>query len=172
MGQQGEGWDVTLSDGLVPTVQSIWVKPNFQWRVRVMDYSDPLWDDMASMEVSFIKGVAYDLGFTSQDAESYGLVIDSRFTQPPSDFQVRVGLDKMELNVVGTILSILDVINIFNGGDDSVLEVTSVTTHIQFFFLIQIIILRTRKLIVKIHLGTTLSQTMIQRVGNTNVDIQ
>ena len=127
LGQQGEGWDVTLSDGLVPTVQSIWVKPNFQWRVRVMDYSNPLWDDMASMEVSFIKGVAYDLGFTSQDAESYGLVIDSRFTQPPSDFQVRVGLDKMELNVVGTVLSILDVINIFNGGDDSVLEVTSVT---------------------------------------------
>ncbi len=127
LGQQGEGWDVNFGGGLIPTVESIWIKPNFQWRVRVMDYSDPLWDDMANMEVSFIKGVAYDLALPTTEAESYGLVIDSRFTQPPSDFQVRVGLDKMTLNVVGTVLSLVDVINIFNGGDDSVFEVTSVT---------------------------------------------
>ena len=127
LGQQGEGWDVNFGGGLIPTVESIWIKPNFQWRIRVMDYSDPLWDDMASMEVSFIKGVAYDLALPTTEAESYGLVIDSRFTQPPSDFQVKVGLDKMTLNVVGTVLSLVDVINIFNGGDDSVFEVTSVT---------------------------------------------
>jgi len=128
LGQQGEGWDVTFTGGLVPTVESLWIKPNFQWRIRVLDYSDPLWDDMASMEVSFIKGIAYDTSFINPvDAESYGLVIDSRFTQPPNDFQVRVGLDKLTLNVVGTVLSLVDVINIFNGGDDSVFEVTSVT---------------------------------------------
>ena len=129
LGQQGEGWDVTFTDGLIPTIDSVWVKPNFQWRVRVLDYSDPMWDDMATMEVSFMKGVAYDFNVlpNAPDAESYALVIDSRFTQPPSDFQVRVGLDKMTLNVVGTILSIVDIINIFSGGDDSVLEVTSVT---------------------------------------------
>ena len=126
LGTQGEGWGVTWSDGLIPTIESIWVRPNFQWKVRVLDYNDPLWDDMASMEVSLMKGVAYDLTFTG-DGESYALVIDSRFTQPPHDFQVRVGLDQMTLNITDTFTNIIDVLNIFNGGDESGLEVTSVS---------------------------------------------
>ena len=126
LGVQGEGWDVELSDGLIPVVESIWIRPNFQWRVRVLDHTDPLWDDMASMEVSMMKGVAYDLTFTG-NGESYALVIDSRFTQPPHDFQVRVGLDQLTLDVTGTFTTLADVLNIFGGGDDSGLEVTSVS---------------------------------------------
>ncbi|MGB2120033.1 MAG: hypothetical protein ACPH17_00195 [Candidatus Poseidoniaceae archaeon] len=126
LGVQGEGWDVELSDGLIPVVESIWIRPNFQWRVRVLDHTDPLWDDMASMEVSMMKGVAYDLTFTG-DGESYALVIDSRFTQPPHDFQVRVGLDQLTLDVTGTFTTLADILNIFAGGDDSGLEVTSVS---------------------------------------------
>ena len=123
LGQRGEGWDVELN-GLF--VDSIWIRPNFQWKVRVLDHSDPLWDDMASMEVSLMKGVAYDLTFTG-DGESYALVVDSRFTQPPHDFQVRVGLDQMTLDVVGTFTTLADIINIFGGGDESGLEITSVS---------------------------------------------
>ena len=82
LGTQGQGWGVQWSDGLIPTIEEIWIRPNFQWKVRVLDHNDPLWDDMASMEVSLMKGVAYDLTFTG-DGESYALVIDSRFTQPP-----------------------------------------------------------------------------------------
>ena len=126
LGQQGEGWDVNFGDGIVPSIESIWIRPNFQWKVRVLDHNDPLWDDMASMEVSLMKGVAYDLTLTTE-GESYALIIDSRFTQAPHDFQVRVGLDQMTLNVTQTFTSILDVLNIFNGGDDSGLEITSVT---------------------------------------------
>ncbi len=126
LGQQGDGWGVVLGDGLIPSIQSIWIRPNFQWLVRVLDHSDPLWDDMASMEVSMMKGVAYDLTLTTE-GESYALVIDSRFTQPPHDFQVRVGLDQLTLNVSDTVTSIIDVLNIFNGGDDSGLEVTAVS---------------------------------------------
>ena len=126
LGTQGEGWGVQWSDGLIPTIEEIWIRPNFQWKVRVLDHNDPLWDDMASMEVSLMKGVAYDLTFTG-DGESYALVIDSRFTQPPHDFQVRVGLDQMTLSITDTFTNILDVLNIFNGGDDSGLEVTSVS---------------------------------------------
>ena len=126
LGNQGEGWDVEFGGGLIPSIESIWIRPNFQWKVRVLDYSDPLWDDMASMEVALMKGVAYDLSLTTE-GESYALVIDSRFTQPPNDFQVRVGLDKMTLNVTDTFTNIIDVLNIFNGGDDSGLEVTSVS---------------------------------------------
>jgi hypothetical protein len=126
LGQRGEGWDVNFGDGIIPSIESIWVRPNFQWKVRVLDHNDPLWDDMASMEVSLMKGVAYDLTLTTE-GESYALIIDSRFTQAPHDFQVRVGLDQMTLNVTETFTSILDVLNIFNGGDDSSLEITSVT---------------------------------------------
>ena len=126
LGTQGQGWDVVLSDGIIPTVQEIWIRPNFQWKVRVLDHADPLWDDMASMEVSLMKGVAYDLTFTG-DGESYALVIDSRFTQPPHDFQVRVGLDQLTLDVSGTFATLVDILNIFTGGDDSGLEVTSVS---------------------------------------------
>ena len=126
LGTQGEGWGVQWSDGLIPTIEEIWIRPNFQWKVRVLDHNDPLWDDMASMEVSLMKGVAYDLTFTG-DGESYALVIDSRFTQPPHDFQVRVGLDQMTLSVTDTFTNIIQVLNIFNGGDESGLEVTSVS---------------------------------------------
>jgi len=126
LGQQGEGWGVTFGDGLVPSIESIWIRPNFQWKVKVIDHSDPLWDDMASMEVSLMKGVAYDLTLTTE-GESYALVIDSRFTQPPHDFQVRVGLDQLTINITDTFTNILDVLNIFNGGDDSGLEVTAVS---------------------------------------------
>ena len=122
LGNRGEGWDVVG----FPIVESIWIRPNFQWRVRVLDHSDPLWDDMASMEVSMMKGVAYDLTFTG-DGESYALVIDSRFTQPPHDFQVRVGLDQLTLNVIDSFTTLADIINIFGGGDDSGLEITSVS---------------------------------------------
>ena len=106
LGTQGEGWGGQWSDGLIPTIEEIWIRPNFQWKVRVLDHNDPLWDDMASMEVSMMKGVAYDLTFTG-DGESYALVIDSRFTQPPHDFQVRVGLDQMTLKVTETFTNII-----------------------------------------------------------------
>jgi hypothetical protein len=129
LGQQGEGWGVTWGEGLIPgvdVIQSIWIRPNFQWKVRVLDYNDALWDDMASMEVSLMKGIAYDLSL-STEGESYALVIDSRFTQPPHDFEVRVGLDQMTLNVTGTFTTIFDVLNLFSGGDDSGLEIAAVS---------------------------------------------
>jgi hypothetical protein len=127
LGNQGEGWGVVWGDGLIPTIDSIWVRPNFQWRVRALDLNDPMWDSMATMEVAMMKGVAYDLNVFSGSGESYALVIDSRFTQPPNDFQVRVGLDQMTLDVAGTLTSILDLINIFNSADNSAFELTGVS---------------------------------------------
>ena len=117
----------------IPSIDSIWIRPNFQWKIRVLDHSDPLWDDMASMEVSLMKGVAYDLTLTTE-GESYALVIDSRFTQPPHDFQVRVGLDQLTLDVTGTFTNLLDILNIFNGADDSALEVTLVSYPLTMIF--------------------------------------
>ena len=51
-----------------------------------------------------MKGFAYDLGIPGNtQGESYALVVDTRFSQPPNDFEVRVGLDEMELSVTGTV---------------------------------------------------------------------
>jgi hypothetical protein len=128
LGDQGEGWDIIMTDDFIPLVEGLWIRPNFQWKVRVLDYSNPMWDDLAHMEVSLMKGFAYDLSLTSDDGESYALVIDSKFTQPPDDFQVRVGLDKMEFAFASTfVASLANVLSLFTGGDESVLEVLSVS---------------------------------------------
>ena len=86
-----------------------WIRPNFQWKVASRPYR-PFGDDMASMEVSMMKGVAYDLTFTG-DGESYAFVIDSRFTQPPHDFQC-VGLDH-DSRCYWYIHTFADILNIF-----------------------------------------------------------
>jgi len=129
MGEQGEGWDIIWSNDLIPIVESIWIRPNFQWRVHVLDHSNPMWDDMATMEVSMMKGFAYDLSIGQDNGESYALVIDSRFTEPPHDFRTKVGLDQMDLAITDTLLATLaGVLSIFTGGtDESSLEVMSVT---------------------------------------------
>ena len=74
IGTRGEGWDVEFGGFLNTTIESIWFQPNFQWRVRVLDYTDPLWDDMANMEVAMMKGVAYDLSL-SNGGESYACLL-------------------------------------------------------------------------------------------------
>ena len=126
LGVQGEGWGIEWSDSLVPVAEKLWIRPNFQWKVRVLDHSKAMWDDMANMEVSLMKGFAYDLTLGGA-GESYAMVIDSRFTQPPNDFQVRVGLDRMELVFTETIVNLIDILGIFTGGDDSVLDFISVS---------------------------------------------
>ena len=82
--QRGQGWDITTSDGVGPLPglipETLWIRPIFQWRVHQIDAADPLWDDMAFLEVSLLKGFAFD--FAVQESESYSIVIDTRFTQP------------------------------------------------------------------------------------------
>ena len=85
LGERGQGWDIVLGNTLLGVIDHVWVKPTFQWRVDALDLNDPLWDDMATLEVSLIKGFAFD--FTLQESESYAMVLDTRFTQPPNEFR-------------------------------------------------------------------------------------
>ena len=88
--------------GLIP--ETLWIRPIFQWRVHQIDAADPLWDDMAFLEVSLLKGFAFD--FAVQESESYSIVIDTRFTQPPHEFRVGVGLDRITFEIADTVTDV------------------------------------------------------------------
>ena len=111
---QGDTWGIETSGGLLPVPEEIWLKPTFVWHVEVIDSGDALWHDMASMQVSLMKGFAYNL---LENGESYALVIDSRFTQPPHDFDLRVGLERVEISITGVFNTVLDLItSLFSTG--------------------------------------------------------
>ena len=78
---QGDGWGVETSGGLIPIIEKLWINPTFQWEVTALDQTDPLWDSLQHLEISLMKGLAFDI--TLDDSESYAIVIDTRFTQPP-----------------------------------------------------------------------------------------
>ena len=46
-----------------------------------------------------MKGFAYNTE-NGEDGDGYAFVIDSHFTQPPYDFRLGVGIERMEFNLV------------------------------------------------------------------------
>jgi len=116
--QRGQGWDITTSGGVGPIggliPETLWIRPIFQWRVHQIDAADPLWDDMAFLEVSLLKGFAFD--FTVQNSESYSIVIDTRFTQPPNEFRVGVGLDRITFEISDTVTDVAGLLLDLLGG--------------------------------------------------------
>ena len=100
----GEGWGVEFSDGIIPVIDELWVSPTFQWEVDVINPDDILWENLERLEVSMMKGLAFDI--TLSNAESYAIVVDTTFTQPPHEASVGVGLEKMTFNVNGVFTSI------------------------------------------------------------------
>ncbi|MEC8258683.1 MAG: hypothetical protein VXZ94_05775, partial [Candidatus Thermoplasmatota archaeon] len=94
---QGDGWGVETSGGIIPIIEKLWINPTFQWKVTALDQTDPLWDSLQHLEISLMKGLAFDI--TLDDSESYAIVIDTRFTQPPHEFTLGVGIERIEFNV-------------------------------------------------------------------------
>ena len=68
---------------MLPVPTELWIRPTFQWAVNALNINDPLWDELENLEVSLMKGLAFDI--TLSNSESYAIVIDTRFTQPPAD---------------------------------------------------------------------------------------
>ena len=122
---QGETWDIETSNDLLPVPDAIWIRPTIVWNVYMIDDGDDLWDSMATMQVSLMKGFAYNL---ISSGESYALVIDSRFTQPPDDFELKVGIERVTFSITGAFNSVIDVISsLFNTGlDGSTVSITEV----------------------------------------------
>ena len=123
----GDGIGVELSDDIIPIVEEIWIRPTFKWTVTTLDQNDPLWNDLANLEVSLMKGLAFDI--TLDDSESYAIVIDTRFTQPPNDFTLGVGIQKMTFDVNSAFTSAFALVAALIGGqvNSSELALTSVS---------------------------------------------
>ncbi len=127
---QGDGWGVeTAPDpitGLIPFIDKLWINPTFQWKVTALDQDDPLWDSLQHLEISLMKGLAFDI--TLDDSESYAIVIDTRFTQPPHEFTLGVGIERIEFNIAPQdlatfLLSLL--IGTVNSSDFSLSSITA-----------------------------------------------
>lgn len=101
---QGEGWGIELGGGLLPVPTELWIRPTFQWAVNALNINDPLWDELENLEVSLMKGLAFDI--TLSNSESYAIVIDTRFTQPPADVTLGVGIERISFNIAGAFTSV------------------------------------------------------------------
>ena len=80
---------------------TLWLRPTFQWKVDYLNENDPIWDELAHMEVSLLKGLAFDSAI--QDSQSYALVLDTSLTQPPNNFRVEVGIQEFRFSISNTI---------------------------------------------------------------------
>jgi len=113
---QGFGFEPPL-DPLNPfsaVPDTIWLRPTFQWKINQLNENDPLWDEMAHMEISLLKGLAFDSAI--QDSQSYALVLDTRLTQPPSDFRLEVGIQEFRFSISGAVTNIVQLLTDFISG--------------------------------------------------------
>ena len=85
---------------------TLWLEPGISFEVRVLDSStnDPDWNQMDTLVVSLIKAFAYsgeDTILALGDRETYIWVVDSRFTVPPEEFTLRVGIERLYFDITG-----------------------------------------------------------------------
>ena len=123
----GEGWGVEFSDGLIPVIDELWISPTFQWEVDVINPNDLLWENLERLEVSMMKGLAFDI--TLSNAESYAIVVDTSFTQPPHEASVGVGIEELTFDVNAIFTSVADLLFQFGLGNvnSSDLSLTSIS---------------------------------------------
>ena len=101
----GEGFGVETSDNPIPGAPGVptelWIRPTFQWAVNALNINDPLWNELEHLEVTLMKGLAFDI--TLSNSESYAIVVDTRFTQPPSDVTLGVGIERISFDITSAI---------------------------------------------------------------------
>lgn len=118
----GEGIGVEFSDDIIPLIEEIWIRPTFKWAVTTLNQNDPLWNELAHLEVSLMKGLSFDI--TLDNSESYAIVIDTRFTQPPNDFSLGVGIQRMTFDVNAAFTSAFALVAALIGGQVNSSELT------------------------------------------------
>ena len=123
----GQGWGIETGDGVIPTPTEIWLKPTFQWKVSAMNINDPLWNNLEHLEVTMMKGLSFDI--TLSNSESYAVVVDTRFTQPPHDVRLGVGIERIAFNIGGAFNSVAGLTAALLGGlvNSSDLSLTGIT---------------------------------------------
>ena len=105
---------------------TLWLRPTFQWKIDYLNENDPIWDELAHMEVSLLKGLAFDSAI--QDSQSYALVLDTRLTQPPNNFRVEVGIQEFRFSISNTIGNIFALLTDFLTGGSLPANAVSLTS--------------------------------------------
>ena len=124
---EGDGFGAETSPGPlgIPVINKLWINPTFQWKVEAINLEDPLWSSLKHLEVSLMKGLAFDI--TLDDSESYGMVVDTRFTQPPYRFTLGIGIERIEFDVSAQNVLQLAIGTFFNALNSSELALTSIS---------------------------------------------
>ena len=91
---------------------TLWLEPGISFQVRVLDSStnDPDWEQMDTLTVSLIKAFAYsgpDSILALGEGETYVWVVDSRFTTPPDEFTLRVGIERLYFDISGASIDLV-----------------------------------------------------------------
>ena len=102
----------------------LWIKPTIQFKVDVIEEEapiDPAWDNLERLEVSLVKAFAYSDTLGLEQGESYVWIIDSSFTQPPREFTLNVGIERIFLDISDASSEFLTALTfgIFNPNGDA-----------------------------------------------------
>ena len=103
---------------------TLWIQPSVSYKVDVLDESqtDPVWNEMDSLQVSLIKPFAYsspDSVLALGDGESYVWVVDSKFSTMPQDFSLDIGIERVFFNASAVLQDLLAaIVNIFGSNFD------------------------------------------------------
>ena len=91
---------------------TLWLEPGISYSVRVLDSSinDPDWQHLDTLSVSLIKAFAYsgpDSILALGDGETYIWVVDSKFTNPPEEFDLRIGIERLYFDISGASIDLV-----------------------------------------------------------------
>ena len=113
---EGFGFEPPLNPLQIPPSipDTLWLRPTFQWKIDYLNENDPIWDELEHMEVSLLKGLAFDSAI--QDSQSYAIVLDTRLTQPPNNFRVEVGIQEFRFSISNTVGNIVGLLTDFLTG--------------------------------------------------------
>ena len=113
---EGFGFEPPLNPLQIPPSipDTLWLRPTFQWKIDYLNENDPIWDELEHMEVSLLKGLAFNSAI--QDSQSYAIVLDTRLTQPPNNFRVEVGIQEFRFSISNTIGNIFGLLTDFLTG--------------------------------------------------------
>ena len=111
-------------DNIISDSGTLWIQPAITYSVDVLDSSttDPMWDEVDTLQVSLIKAFAYsspDSILALGDGESYIWVVDSSFNTMPNQFSLEVGIERVFFNASAVMQDLIQaILNIFSSNFD------------------------------------------------------
>ena len=111
-------------ENIISESGTLWIQPAITYSVDALDSSttDPMWDEVDTLQVSLIKAFAYsspDSILALGDGESYIWVVDSSFNSMPNQFSLEVGIERVFFNASAVMQDLVQaILNIFSSNFD------------------------------------------------------